>query len=274
MMDMEAGSNAFDLADCARAELADLIDRQMGPLGLVAMDALAPAPGQPVLDVGCGAGETILQLADRVGTSGRVIGVDIAPRVLTVAHQRTKHLPQVTLLHEDAAGLALPDRSLDAVFSRFGTMFFVDPIAAFGNLHRMLRPGGRIGFVCWRSMRENELDFFCAEAAGLPIAADGAPFCIEDSATIARELRSAGFDRIEIVAHDQQVSAGDVAATLKVVTRVGAVGKVLRDDPTLLAKAEPPLRAALTARERNGEVHLGTATWVVTATVNPDTACR
>jgi len=266
MINVETQFDFIDLADLARAELADLIDRQMKPLGLAAMDALAPGPGQTVLDVGCGAGETLVQLADRVGSTGRVIGVDIGRHALSVARLRTDHLPQVTLLHEDAAGLALPDASLDAIFSRFGTMFFTDSIAAFANMRRMLKPGGKIGFVCWRAMLENELDFFCVEAAGLSIAADGAPFCIEDPATIEAELGSAGFHGITIIPHDQQVSAGDVDDTLKVVTRVGAVGKALRDSPALLPEIEPKLRAALAMREVNGAVHLGTATWRVTAT--------
>ena len=82
---MTALSTSQDLGDQARAELADLIDLQMSPLGLAAIDALAPAEGQTVLDIGCGAGQTILQLMDRVGPAGRVIGVDLAPRVLAVA---------------------------------------------------------------------------------------------------------------------------------------------------------------------------------------------
>jgi SAM-dependent methyltransferase len=73
----------------------------------------------------------------------------------------------VTLLQEDAADLTLPEHSVDAIFSRFGTMFFADPIMAFANMHRMLRRRGRIVFVCWRSLNENELDFFPVEAAGL-----------------------------------------------------------------------------------------------------------
>lgn len=192
-------------------------------------------------------------------------GVDIAPRVLTIACQRTAHLPQIMLLQENAADLALPDESVDAVFSRFGTMFFANPIAAFINMRRMLRPGGKVGFVCWRSMQENELDFLCVEAAGLPIAADRWPYSFENAAAIEQVLTSTGFDRIKVSAHDAQISCGNAAAMLKVVTRVGALGKVLRENPALLLEAEPRVRAALMARERNGAVHLGAARWIVTA---------
>jgi SAM-dependent methyltransferase len=263
---MAAFSASQHLADHARADLAALIDLQMSPLGMAAMDDLGLSPGQAVIDIGCGAGETLLQLADRVGLGGSIVGVDIAPRVLAIARIRAAHLRQVRLLQEDAATLALPDRSIDRVFSRFGTMFFADPTAAFINLHRMLRPGGRIGFVCWRSMQENELDYMPIEAAGLARMIDGALFSFEDAGIIDGVLRAAGFLRVAVKAHDAQVSCGDAETTLMVVTRVGALGRILRDTPALLPEAVSRVRAALSARERNGRLSLGAATWIVTAT--------
>ncbi|WP_374593771.1 class I SAM-dependent methyltransferase [Sphingosinicella sp.] len=263
---MEALSKVQDVGDQARADLADLIDLQMSPLGLAAMEALAPASGQTVLDIGCGAGETILQLAERVGTEGRVVGVDIAPRVLEVARTRTTHLTQVTLLQEDAATLRLPSRSIDSAFSRFGTMFFAEPTEAFANIHRMLKLNGRIGFICWRSMQENELDVLPVEAAGLPVRIDKTPFSFEDADTIDHVLRTVGFTRIDIKAHDALISSGNTDAMLKVITRVGALGKVLREMPELMPEAEPRVRAALSAREKDGKVSLGAATWIVSAT--------
>lgn len=263
---MAGFSTSQDVGDQARAELASLIDLQMSPLGVAAMNALAPAPGHTVLDIGCGAGETILQLMDRVGRSGHVIGVDMAPRVLAVARARTSHLPQVRLLEQDAASLALPDRSVDGIFSRFGTMFFTDPIMAFANMRRMLRRGGRIAFVCWRSMKENELDFFPVEAAGLAAAVDGTPFSFENADTVDRILRSAGFDLVEVRAFDAHVSSGDAETMLRVVTRVGALGKILRETPALLPEAEQRVRTALSMRERDGKVSLRAATWIVAAT--------
>lgn len=263
---MEALSTMQHLGDQVRADLADLIDLQMSPLGLAAMDALAPTSGQTVLDIGCGAGETVLQLADRVGATGRVVGVDIAPRVLAVARIRTAHLKQVALLQEDAADLSLASRSVDSAFSRFGTMFFAEPTRAFSNIRRTLKHGGRIGFVCWRSMRENELDLFPVEAAGLPVTIDATPFSFENADTINRVLQTAGFESIAVDAHDAYISSGDTDTMLKVITHVGALGKVLRETPELLPKAGPRVRAALSAREKDGKVSLKAATWIVTAT--------
>jgi hypothetical protein len=197
-----------------------------------------------------------------------VIGVDIAPRVLAVARTRTAHLPQVTLLQEDAAGLTLSDQRIDGIFSRFGTMFFAEPAMAFANMRRMLACSGKIGFVCWRSMHENELDFFPVEAAGLASMVDPTPFSFDDADTIRRVLDAARYARIEIVARDTQVSSGDTDAMLMVVTRVGALGKVLREAPALFRNAETKIRNALSARERDGQVSLGASTWVVTATAD------
>jgi SAM-dependent methyltransferase len=254
-----------NLGDEARAEQAPLIDLQMSPLGLAAMDALAPAHGQTVLDVGCGAGETLVQLAERVGETGRVVGVDVGPRVLEIARSKTAHLPHVTVLRDDAANLALPEDSFDGIYSRFGIMFFADPVAAFLNLRRMLRCQGRIGFVCWRSIEENELDAFPVQAAGLSIGSETAPFSFQKADTIHGLLRSAGFHQIDIDAHDAAVSSGGIDEMLTVITRVGALGMVLRETPALLPHVEPRVRAALAAREVEGKVSLGTATWIVTA---------
>jgi SAM-dependent methyltransferase len=111
-----------------------------------------------IVDIGCGAGQTVLQLAQRVGPGGQVIGVDIAPLLLTLACQRAEGLSQVSFIECDALRLDLPKESVDGFFSRFGVMAFADPIAAFSNFHRIMRPSGRLAFVCWRSLIENELD--------------------------------------------------------------------------------------------------------------------
>ena len=256
---------SLTLADEARAEVADLLDLQLSPLGLAAMDALAPACGQIILDVGCGAGETVMQLAERLGTNGRVIGVDIASRVLAVAQFRCAHLPQVTLLRDDAAKLDLPDESVDGVYSRFGVMGFADPILAFSNFRRMIKRGGRIAFVCWRSLRENEVDFLPLQAAALAVAIDETPFSFERPDFVTNVLRSAGFGNVTVREFDASVSSGDVDAMVRVLTKVGPLGKILRENPALMAEAEPRVRAALSARRSGGQVRLGAATWIVTA---------
>src|SRR5262249_36694083 len=154
---MAAQVSSSNLGDHARAEVADLLHLQLSPIGLAAMDALDPQPGQTIVDIGCGAGQTTQQLANRVGSLGRVIGVDIAPRVLDVARSRTATLAQVQLIQADAATLALPDEMADGVYSRFGVMALDDPVAAFANFRRMTRRGGRLAFVCWEPLARDIL---------------------------------------------------------------------------------------------------------------------
>ena len=261
-----AQPSSRDLAQAAWAAAADLIDLQLSPLGLAAMDAMDLQPGQVILDIGCGAGQTLIQLAARVGSAGRVIGVDIAPRLLALAHARAAGLSNITLIQHDAATLDLPDASIDGLFSRFGVMAFADATAAFRNFHRMMKPAARLGFVCWRSLEENELDYLPLRAAGLDIAVDRTSFSFENADHIAAVLASAGFHGIGAKALDKRVSSGDLEAMLTVLTKVGPLGKILRETPALRASAEPKVRAALAAASDGHHVSLGAATWIVTAT--------
>jgi SAM-dependent methyltransferase len=254
-----------DLAGKARAEVADLLDLQLSPLGLRAIDALSPRIGEAVLDVGCGAGQSVLQLADRVGPGGSVTGVDIAPSLLEVARRRAVGRSQVDFIEVDSQRLALPERSIDCVFSRFGVMAFRDPVAAFSNFRRMMRPSGRLAFVCWRSLDENELDLLPLRAAGLEGWLDPTPFSFADSEHIRTTLQAAGFRQVTIQAHDEMVSSGDLDAIIVVLLSVGPLGKIIRENPDMRAAAESRVRAALAARGNQAAVALNAATWVVTA---------
>ncbi|MDF2901645.1 MAG: SAM-dependent methyltransferase, partial [Phenylobacterium sp.] len=138
------------------AALQDRLDRQIEPLGLRAIEAGAPQPGERVLDIGCGCGQTSFELARRVGPSGRVLGVDISAPMLEVARQRAAGAAaNVSFIEADAQTHAFQNGGFDLAISRFGVMFFDDPTAAFRNIGAALRPGGRLSFVCWRPMLEN-----------------------------------------------------------------------------------------------------------------------
>ena len=253
------------LAAQAWADVRELLDLQLSPLGLRAIDALSPKPAEVIVDIGCGAGQTVLQLAQRVGPGGQVIGVDIAPLLLTLARQRAEGLSQVSFIECDALRLDLPKESVDGFFSRFGVMAFADPIAAFSNFHRIMRPSGRLAFVCWRSLIENELDLLPLRAAGLEAMLDPTPFSFAKPDYLRATLQTAGFQQISIRAHDEAVSSGDLDAMATVLLRVGPLGKVLRENPELRPEAEPRLRAALGARGARSHVALTAATWIVTA---------
>lgn len=249
----------------AWAEAYELIDLQLSPLGLRAIEALSLGSGDSVLDIGCGAGQTLLQLAERVGTEGQVIGVDVAPLLLEIAGRRTEPLSQVRLIQADAQHLDLPSASTDAVFSRFGVMSFDDPVAAFANFHRILRPSGVLAFSCWRSLRENELDHLPLSAAGIQSLVDEGPFSFADPEHIRRTLEAAGFSEIIIQSHDEKVSSGDLDAMTWVLLKVGPLGKIVRENPALRATAKPLLREALAALGDPSRVELAASVWIVTA---------
>ena len=254
---------ARNLAAEAWAEVAELLDLQLSPLGLRAMEALAPRSGEVIVDVGCGAGQTVLQLAHRVGPEGRVIGVDIAPLLLGVARLRAEGLSQVSFIEGDAVGLDLSGASIDAFFSRFGVMAFPDPAAAFSNFRRMLKPTGRL--VCWRSLEENELDLLPLRAAGLEHLLDPTPFSFEDPRYVRATLEKAGFKDIRISAHNQAVTSGDLDAMTTVLLKVGPLGRIVRENPELRLSAKTRVRAELATKGDPTRVALQAATWVVSA---------
>jgi SAM-dependent methyltransferase len=249
----------------AWAEAYELIDLQLSPLGLTAIEALGLGSGDVVLDIGCGAGQTLLQLAEKVGTEGQVIGVDIAPLLVEIARRRTEPLSQVRLIQADAQYLDLPSESADAVFSRFGVMTFNDPVAAFANFRRILRPCGALAFSCWRSLQENELDNLPLSAAGFQSTVDESPFSFADPEHIRRTLAAAGFSEIVIRSHDERVSSGDLDAMTWVLLKVGPLGKIVRENPALRATAEHRLREALAALGEPSRVELVASVWIVTA---------
>lgn len=254
-----------DLAARAWADVADLLDLQLSPLGLRAIEALAPQIGDTVLDVGCGAGQSVLQLADRVSPTGRVTGVDIAPLLLEVARRRAVGRSHVDFIECDALRLALAERSIDCVYSRFGVMAFPEPVAAFSNFRRMMKPSGRLAFVCWRALEENELDFLPLQAAGLEGWLDPTPFSFADRDYVRTTLQAAGFRQVAIQAHDEMVSSGDLDAMIAVLLSVGPLGKIIRENPNMRPAAESRVRAALAGRGTQAAVALNAATWVVTA---------
>jgi SAM-dependent methyltransferase len=247
-------------------EVTELLDFQPSPLGQCAIEALAPKKSEAIIDVGCGAGQTVLQLADRVGPKGQVIGVDIAPLLLERARVRAARLSQVEFIECDATELCLPKKSMDCVYSRFGVMGFADPIAAFSNLHSLMKPSGRLAFVCWRSLEENELDIMPLRAAALEERADMTPFRFESPQFTRSVLLAAGFQSTEICPHDRLVSSGGLEEMLNVLLKVGAVGKIVRENPRMRELVEDRLRAALASRMVQGQVALNAAIWVVTAT--------
>src|SRR6185369_17229576 len=127
----------------------DRLDRTLAPVLRSLLAFAAPRSGSTVIDVGCGCGATTIELARTVGPSGRVIGLDISEPMLSLATTRLREFLNATTMLGDAADLPLSDLNAELIVSRFGVMFFGDPVAAFANLRTGLAPGGRVRFACW-----------------------------------------------------------------------------------------------------------------------------
>ena len=274
-----AGPNAAQIDywnACAGQSWVDgqeALDIELKPWGDKVIAALAPRAGERLIDVGCGCGATTLMLAAAVGPSGRVLGADISAPMLALARRRaeTAGLAQASFVLADAQTHEF--EPADGVFSRFGVMFFADPVAAFANLRSALAPGGRIAFVCWRPLEENP--WVSVPMSGVApllaepptVAAPGAPgpFAFADRDRLSAILKGAGFARTEIERHDLMTGWGDLDASVRVATSIGPVGAALRNNPQLAGKAAEAVRAALTPYLTAEGVRLNASAWVVRA---------
>ncbi|ALL12636.1 class I SAM-dependent methyltransferase [Caulobacter henricii] len=250
------------------------LDRLIAPLGAEAMRVLAPTAGERILDVGCGCGETTLELAARVGPGGGVVGVDISEPMLAVA--RARDLPvnavEPQFRNSDAQVADLGEAAFDAIFSRFGVMFFSDPAAAFANLHRAVRPGGRLAFVCWRPYAENlwmraPMDaaqpFLPPMPASDPLAPG--PFAFADPLRVRSILEGAGFSDVTLDPFDTLIGGSSVAETLRLNFRVGPLGSALRTAPHLAARVSQALEALLESYDTPQGVMMPACVWIVQA---------
>src|SRR5262249_32133419 len=130
-----------------------LLDAMLASLGRRALERAAARHGERVVDVGCGCGDTSLALARAVGVTGRVTGIDVSRPMLERAGERAREAGLGTVCFVEADAQTHPfAREHDLVFSRFGVMFFIDPVVAFRNLRGALGPGGRLAFVCWQAL--------------------------------------------------------------------------------------------------------------------------
>ena len=155
-------------------------DAILHPFGVRVMERADLSPGERVLDVGCGCGQTTVEIAQKLGPQGAVTGIDVSNAMLAQARARAEGVTGAAIAFEraDAETHAIADGAFDLVFSRFGTMFFANPQAAFSNLRAALAAGGRLGFVCWQKPDSNPwfmVLIAVAERCGLAIERAGLP---------------------------------------------------------------------------------------------------
>ncbi|GAB0116046.1 class I SAM-dependent methyltransferase [Acidisoma sp. 7E03] len=256
------------------ATLQGQLDRQLAPLGAAGLAALAPRPGETLLDIGCGAGATTLALAQAAGATGHVLGLDISEPMLAVARRRIAEAGAAAEVQTaDVQTADIGESRFDGAFSRFGVMFFADPVAAFANVRRSLKPQGRLAFVCWRTLAENGWQRVPLEAAKpiLPPLAPSdplapGPFAFADAARVRNILGEAGFTDVAVSPFDTEIGAGDLDQTLALSLEVGPLSRALREHPGYREAAVGVVRQALAAYVTQAGLKLPAAIWVVTAT--------
>ncbi len=264
----DAGGNAW-------VEHQGLLDRINQPVGDIIAARADPGAGARVLDVGCGAGATTLDMARRLRPDGLSVGVDVSEALLELARQRARSeaVGNVDFLRADAATHDFGGSVFDAAISRYGVMFFEDPDAAFANLRRAVRPGGGLTFACWRSAAENPLTLVPLEAAAPflpepPKAPADAPgrFAFANPDRVRGILDRGGWRRIAVEPLDVATPVSlDELLTLSL--KLGLLGTLLpRHDETVRRQVAEAVAARLESHVVNGMVPMTAACWLVTAT--------
>lgn len=241
----------------------------------ITREALALANAQPAekaIDVGCGPGTTTAALASAVGPEGHVLGVDISQVLIDAA--LTRRLSNATFVLADAGTHPFEAASVDLIFSRFGVMFFADPVTAFANLRRALRPSGRLAFVCWRSAQDNPWSLTPVRAAApfltlppRPGPEEPGQFAFGDRARVERILKGAGFADLAIEPLDVEIWMGrDPADVVANAGRFGPLARPLAEaDPAAAAQAKAAIVEVLTPHAAQDGVSLPGGCWLVSA---------
>jgi len=250
-------------------------DRDHAPMTETGLALAAPKPGERVLDIGCGSGTTTLALAARVGPMGEAVGVDISGPMLALARRRAAQTPdRARFVEADATDYRFEPESFDLAFSQFGVMFFADPAASFRNIHRAMRKGGRLVFVCWRHPFENPWSAVPESAArpflpSAPPASPDAPgrYSFANPDRVKSVLLQAGFHAIAIEKFDTRIHLGNTpeeAASSSIDS-----GPLLRTLADVDEQTRAKIRAAVTARLAQelepGGIYLTAGAWLVRA---------
>ena len=255
------------------------LDRMLAPVTGPLLEFAKPRIGSTVIDVGCGCGATTVELARAVESSGRVIGIDISEPMLARARQRVYQFAETSYLCGDAAELVLHEIGAELIVSRFGVMFFGDPVAAFANLRTGLAPGGRLRFACWRPLDENPwlqipLHAVYEHVPRLPKAdpEEPGPFSFADTARVTRIMTAAGFTAPTFTPLDVQLhvaAGGTIGDAADQISQMGAPKRALADQPDdVRAAAIESIRRALAPYDGPTGVRMPAAVWLVGAALD------
>jgi ubiquinone/menaquinone biosynthesis C-methylase UbiE len=259
----------------------EIVTTGLGAHGEEALRLHPLTPGQRVLDIGCGFGDTTQRIAGLVGPDGEAVGVDAAPRFIEDAIRETGEAGVVNarFLVTDVQETLSGEGPFDMAFSRFGTMFFANPVAALGNVRRALVPGGRLVMVVWRRRNDNDwlhraqtiVEAIVArpEEYDEPTCGPG-PFSMADADTTSEILIHAGFTDVTLRRCDIPIVIGrDLDEALEFVMALGPAGEILRlagdRAAHLHGQVQDALREGLAEFVVDGEPRAPASTWIVAA---------
>jgi ubiquinone/menaquinone biosynthesis C-methylase UbiE len=230
------------------------MDRAVAALTKELFELAAPRPGERVLDIGCGPGTTVLELAKHVGPGGHVLGADVSEPSVARAGERiaAAGLRHAEVIVADASVHPFPAGSFDLTFSRFGIMFFSDPVAAFANVRSAMKPGGRLTLAVFRPASEKLWPNAPLEAVRHllpPIPTPGSeepgPYSWADPARVHRILEGAGFSQVSLTPLDPVIQLAGPAGEAEAADFVMAMGPLVRVLPGLSAAQRENVRANL-----------------------------
>jgi len=257
-----------------------LFEEMIAPIGDALLARADYQLGETVIDLGCGGGATTLAIGQMVAPSGKVMGVDISPDLVTAARARVTKagVANAEFTCADASTVTLPEAPYDRIFSRFGSMFFEDPVSAFSNLHALVRKGGRIDLAVWGPPRDNlwmmEMMGVVRNHVEVPPAVPRAPgpFAFEDLEYLGEIMQGSGFADLDVVAYEGLQPVGGVGATpeqaVDFALSAMAAGRLLREKgEAILAAASQELTEVFALHHVPGKgVMMQGKAWLISAT--------
>ncbi|HTM74931.1 MAG TPA: class I SAM-dependent methyltransferase [Pseudolabrys sp.] len=262
----------------AWADEHETIDRLFAGLTQIALDYAAPKPGERVIDIGCGSGTTVLEVAGRVGPTGYVLGADVSKPSVEKARERiaTAGVHQAEIMLCDVSTHTFPANSFDLVFSRFGVMFFADPVATFAKIRKAMKSDGRLALAVFRTPQENKWATAALAAVRhlLPPITPLGPeepgqFSWADPARVHRILEGAGFKEVSLTPHEPAMPLAGPGGAAEAASFMFRVGPVLRATKDASEEQRQAVRSALETffRSQDGPhgIVLQGAIWIVRA---------
>jgi SAM-dependent methyltransferase len=228
-------------ATAAWVTLQERLDAVLAPVAELGLARAAPQPGEHALDIGCGCGATTIELAARVGQQGRVLGVDVSEPMVARARARleAEERRNAAVVLGDASLHPFEAGSFDLAFSRFGVMFFANPVEAFANIRRALKPDGRLVFACFRAREENPwvtIPFAAAKHLLPPLTPpqpdDPGQFAFADPDRVRRILEGAGFHDVSFTGHNPAMRLGaNARAAAEFCSQIGPTARAIAEAP-------------------------------------------